>query len=92
MTDKNSALERRQASDYVLVGPSCWIEVEDPTGDEEGNMVVYVRNIGEGVAVDIFANGKEMDMPLTATYASFDEARELWEIRRQEASNAKSES
>lgn len=52
--------------DYTLDGRFAWITVED--------MSVFVHRTEEGVIVDIFPRGKEVDDPIASTYAYFGEA------------------
>lgn len=56
-----------QECDYRLPPEqdSVWIEVD--------SLVCYVRRTDEGVVVDIFANGQEMENAIASTYAFFEE-------------------
>lgn len=56
-----------QECDYRLPPEqdSVWIEVD--------SLVCYVRRTDEGVVVDIFANGQEMEGAIASTYAFFEE-------------------
>ena len=57
-----------QECDYRLPPDqeSVWIEVD--------SLVCYVRRTDEGVVVDIFANGQEMEAAIVSTYAYFSES------------------
>lgn len=61
-----------EPNDYVFPPnpdyPSVWITVD--------NLSVYVVRTDEGVVVDIFGHGKEMDGPLGSTYAYRSEAED----------------
>jgi hypothetical protein len=56
-----------QECDYRLPPDqdSVWIEVD--------SLVCYVRRTDEGVVVDIFPNGQEMENAIASTYAFFGE-------------------
>ena len=54
--------------DLVLQEEPIWITVE--------NLSVYVHKTNEGVVVDIFPLGDEMEDPITSTYAFFNEGKE----------------
>jgi len=57
-----------QECDYRLPPEqdSVWIEVD--------SLVCYVRRTDEGVVVDIFPNGQEMETAIASTYAFFSES------------------
>ncbi len=59
-----------EENDYILEegAPSCWISVD--------NISVYVRRTDEGVAVDLYPIGLEMEDALVGTWALFSEAEE----------------
>lgn len=65
------ALRQEGESDYTLEedATSCWIAVD--------NISVYVRRTDEGVAVDLYPNGQEMEDALVGTWALFSEAQEV---------------
>ena len=64
------SLRHDEENDYTLFDDeiSCWITVD--------NISVYVRRTDEGVVVDLFPKGLEMESQLTSTYAFFSEAQE----------------
>ena len=70
--DEHKALP---SADYVLTEGSAWIQC--------GNIAVYLHATDEGVICDMYPNGREMNDPLAACYAFFDEAEEA--IQEEEA-------
>jgi hypothetical protein len=64
-------LNLEDGADYDLPpGARCvWIGVKD--------FAVYIVSTDEGVVVDIFANGCEMEEPLASAYAFDQEAKEV---------------
>jgi len=62
------ALKRKSDSDYILRKghQSVWITVD--------NISVYVRRTDEGVAVDLYPVGDEMEDAICGTWALFTEA------------------
>lgn len=52
-----------QGTDYVLVGQSCWIEVE--------NLSIWIRKSDEGVSIDVYPNGDEMNNSIAETWVLF---------------------
>ncbi len=64
----NRALKRKSDSDYILREghSSVWVTVD--------NISVYVRRTDEGVAVDLYPVGEEMEDSLCGTWALFSEA------------------
>jgi hypothetical protein len=59
-----------QECDYRLPREqdSVWIEID--------SLACYLRRTDEGVVVDIYKNGKEMEESIASTYAFFDEGDE----------------
>jgi hypothetical protein len=47
--------------DYKLVEGAAWFTVK--------GFSIRIHSTDEGVIVDVFANGKEMDSPVASTYA-----------------------
>ena len=78
----SKALKREGESDYVLKEEhtSVWITVD--------NISVYVRRTDEGVAVDLYPLGEEMEGSLVGTWALFSEAEavidEVEELMREQ--------
>lgn len=64
----SNALKREGESDYVLrkKHDSVWITIN--------NISVYVRRTDEGVAVDLYPKGDEMEDSMCGTWALFSEA------------------
>lgn len=62
------ALKRKSGSDYILrkAHKSVWITV--------GNISVHVVRTDEGVSVDLYPVGEEMEDPICGTWALFAEA------------------
>ena len=60
-------------TEFVLEQRSVWIRVDDPTGKGE-SIAVYVCRTDEGVTVDLYPEGREMDAHLGGTWATFAEA------------------
>lgn len=60
-----------QGTDFILEedATSCWITID--------NISVYVRRTDEGVAVDLYPLGQEMEDALVGTWALFSEAQEV---------------
>lgn len=54
--------------DYVLVDGAAWVEVN--------GFAIRVHATDEGVVVDIYKSGAEMDEPLASTYAFTSELEE----------------
>lgn len=52
-----------QGTDYVLVAPSCWIEVE--------TLSIWIRNVGDGIQIEICPNGDEGDRTIKELYVPF---------------------
>ena len=63
-----SALIQNEETDYTLSPPhgSCWITVD--------TVSVYIRRTDEGVSVDLFPKGREMNDSLAGAWATFAEA------------------
>lgn len=64
------ALVAEGSTDFKMVGPrqsSVYITVE--------NISVYVKRDDEGVSVDLFPLGREMEESLAGTWATYDEAK-----------------
>jgi len=57
--------------DYILTGESAWVTV--------GAISVYIKKTDEGVVVDLYPTGDEMNDSIASTYAFFDEAKEFVE-------------
>lgn len=51
--------------DYTLAGSSCWLTV--------GDFSVWIRNHGDGVSVEIYGEGKEMEDCFDSAYAGADD-------------------
>lgn len=66
--------------DFVLDGPSCWIEVD--------NIAVYIVRADEGVIVRLYPNGDEMLDELGSTFAFFQEAADAVEEFEEGVRNA----
>lgn len=47
--------------DYVLKDGAAWLEVK--------GFAVRILSTDEGIVVDVYKNGAEMDSPITSTYA-----------------------
>lgn len=47
--------------DYVLVDEAAWLTIK--------GFAVWVRSTDEGIVIDVFKNGSEMDDPIAGTYA-----------------------
>lgn len=64
-------IEHEVVTDYELEkeATSCWITVD--------NISVYVIRTDEGVVVDLYAKGCEMESSLGSTYAFNSEAEEV---------------
>lgn len=60
------AFSQGSDTDYTLVGSSAWLTV--------GPFSVHVVRTDEGVVVDIYRKGGEMDFCLAGTYAFGNEA------------------
>jgi len=66
------ALVAEGSTDFKMVSPrqsSVYVTVE--------NISVYIKRDDEGVSVDLFPLGREMEESLAGTHALYDEAREL---------------
>lgn len=64
------ALVAEGSTDFKMVGPkqsSVYVTVE--------NISVYIKRDDEGVSVDLFPLGREMEHSLAGTWATYDEAR-----------------
>jgi hypothetical protein len=58
--------EDPNCSDFVLRGRSCWVDV--------GNIAIYIHKTDEGVVVQLYAGGYEMQNELSSTSALFQDA------------------
>lgn len=47
--------------DYILVEDQCWVEVK--------GFAIKIMKTDEGVVVDVWPTGKEIDSPIASTYA-----------------------
>lgn len=72
---EDDALGRDGPSDFVLREghTSAWVTVD--------NLSVYIVRTDEGVAVDIFPKGEEMDGAIAGTYAFNNEGSESHHYR-----------
>jgi len=63
-----SVLIQNEETDYTLSPPheSCWITVD--------TVSVYIRRTDEGVAIDLFPKGREMNDSLAGAWTTFAEA------------------
>jgi hypothetical protein len=59
-----------QGTDYILTdgANSCWVTV--------GNISVYIQRTDEGVAVDLYPQGRAADSALAYCWATFAEAKD----------------
>jgi len=58
-------MKKLPSDDYVMTENSIWVTVE--------NLSVYIHKTDEGVVVDIYPVGQEMDNSIVSTYAFFNE-------------------
>lgn len=63
MNDPVVALVHEAENDYILMGASCWIEVED--------LVIYIVNCGSGVSVEVYPSGREYEAPIDTLAVDF---------------------
>ena len=52
-----------EPSDYILNGEACWITVD--------SLSIWVRRMGDGVAIDVCPHGHEGDQTIASAYACF---------------------
>lgn len=55
--------------DHELVADYAWVH--------SGMFAIYIHRSDEGIVVDVFADGFEMNDPIASTYAYFDDAMDV---------------
>ena len=67
MSDRILTADADGNRDFVLEGMSCWITV--------GTAAIHIMRTDDGVAVDLYRDGHEMDALVGGTWATWDEFR-----------------
>jgi|VirMetMinimDraft_7_1064189.scaffolds.fasta_scaffold00786_7 hypothetical protein len=73
----DGALHQEEYADFVLKkeAQSVWVTID--------NLSLYVRRTDEGVAVDIYPVGMEMEDPIVGTWCLRSEAQERIELEKE---------